>query len=57
MVPLAPRVLGLAARDARALLKAQNIPSAGARRGRVVRQDPAPGNRVGRAGVRIEAAR
>jgi hypothetical protein len=56
VIQLAPRVLGLAAPDARALLRAQDIEPEGARRGRVVRQDPAPGKRVGRAGVRIEAA-
>jgi hypothetical protein len=56
-LPLAPRVLGLDAQDARALLKAQHITAAGARRGRVVRQVPAPGRRIGRAGVRLEAAR
>jgi hypothetical protein len=57
MITLAPRVAGLAAPDARALLKAQIIAATGARRGRVVRQVPAPGKRIGRAGVRIAAAR
>jgi hypothetical protein len=57
IVALAPRVLGLAAQDARKLLRNQGIEVTGARSGRVVRQQPAPGKQVGRAGVRLQVSR
>jgi PASTA domain len=57
LIPLAPRVLGLAAQDARALLERQGIEATGARRGRVVSQSPAPGSRVGRGGVHLGVSR
>jgi hypothetical protein len=57
IIALAPRVLGLAAQDARMLLTRQHIEATGALRGRVVAQSPAPGKRVGRDGVRIDVSR
>ena len=57
VIQLAPRVLSLAAQDARALLKARGIGVAGPRQGRVVAQTPAPGRRMGRRGIRLEVSR
>jgi hypothetical protein len=57
IVALVPRVLGLAARDARALLSRQGFEPHGARRGRVVAQTPAPGKRARRGVVRLVLSR
>jgi hypothetical protein len=57
LIPLAPRVLGLAAQDARKLLMQQGFEVTGPGRGRVVGQEPAPGKRVGRDGVRLTVSR
>jgi hypothetical protein len=53
VVPLVPRVLGLAAQEARTMLSGQEFDVRGARRGRVVAQTPAPGKRARRGVVRL----